>query len=105
MYRDVLQEQYVMCPIDKAANGIAFIYKKYYVQILLKKLGLFNPTSNTYQQVNDTLHNLQQQNNTLDSVLGLKNNEKEFNCFPFIYWLPEMHKIPSGTRFIIAGKK
>ena len=25
---DILQEQYVMCPIDKAANNIAFICKK-----------------------------------------------------------------------------
>ena len=55
-----------MCPTDKAANNIAFICKKYYVQVLL------NTTSNTYQQVNETLHNiLQQQNNTLDSVFGL----------------------------------
>ena len=54
----------------------------------------------------DTLHNiLQQQNNTLDSVFGLKNNDKELNCLPCIYWLPKMHKIPSGARVIIAGKK
>ena len=102
-YLNILQEQHVMCPIDKAANSIAFICKKYYVQVLLNKLGA---TSNTYQQVNDTLHSiLQQQNNTLDSVFGLKNNDEEFNCLPCIYWLPKMHKIPSGARFIIAGKK
>ena len=29
-----------MCPIDEAANNIAFICKKYYVQVLLKELGL-----------------------------------------------------------------
>ena len=95
-----------MCPIDKAANNIAFICKKYYVQVLTKELGLLSATSNTYQQVNDTLHNImQQQNNTLDSVFGLKNNDEEFNCLPCIYWLTKMHKIPSGARFIIAGKK
>ena len=56
--------------------------------------------------MNDILHNiLQLQNNTLDSVFRLKNNDKEFNCLPCIYWLPKMHKIPSGARFIIAGKK
>ena len=83
-----------MCPIDKAANNIAFICKKYYVQVLLKELGLLNTTSNTYQQVNDTFDNfLQQQNDTLDSVFGLKNNDKEFNCLPCIYWLPKMYKI------------
>ena len=68
-YLNILQEKYVMCPIDKAANNIAFICEKYYVQVLLKELGLLNTTLNTCQQVNDTLHNvLQQQNNTLHSV-------------------------------------
>ena len=105
-YLNILQEQYVMCPIDKAANNIAYICKKYYVQVLIKELVLLSATSNTYQQVNDTLHNiLQQQNNTLDSVFRLKNNDEVFNCLPCIYWLPKMHKIPSGARFIIAGKK
>ena len=105
-YLNILQEQYVMFPIDKAANKIAFICKKYYAQVLLKQLGLLNTTSNTYQQVNDALHTiLQQQNNTFDSVFGLKNNDKEFDCLPWTFWLPIMHKIPSGTRFIIAAKK
>ena len=36
-YLNILQEQYVMCPIDKAANNIAFICKKYYVQVLIKE--------------------------------------------------------------------
>ena len=58
-----------MCSIDKAVNNIAFICKKY-VQELLKELELLNTTSSTYQQVNDNLHNvLQQQNNILDSLL------------------------------------
>ena len=57
-YLNILQEQYVMCPIDKAANNLAFICKKYYFQVLLKELGLLNTTSNTYQQVNDILHNI-----------------------------------------------
>ena len=47
-YLNILQEQYVMRPIDKAATNIAFICKKYYVQVLLKKLGLLNTTLNTY---------------------------------------------------------
>ena len=105
-YLNILQEQYVMCHIDKAAKNIAFICKKYYVQVLTKELGLLSATSNTYQQVNDTLHDiLQQQSNTLDSVFGLKINDEEFNCLPCIYWLPKMHKIPSGARLLIAGKE
>ena len=37
---NILQEQYVMCPIDKAANNIAFICKKYYVDVFIKDLSL-----------------------------------------------------------------
>ena len=92
-YLNILQEQSVMCPFDKTAKNIAFICKNNYVQILLIELGLFSTTSNTYQQVNDTLHNvLQQQNNTLDSVFRLKNNDEEFNCPLCIYWLPKCMK-------------
>ena len=76
---NILQEQYVIRPIDKAVNNIVFICKKYHVQVLLKILGLLNTTSSTYQQMNDTLHNvLQQQHNTLDSVFGIENNDEEF---------------------------
>ena len=93
-----------MCSIDKAAKYIAFIRKKYYVQILLKELGLLITTSGTYQQVNDTLLNvLQQQNNTLGSVFGLKNIDEEFNCLPCIY-CAKVQKIPSGSRYTIVGK-
>ena len=57
-YLNTLLEQYVMCLIDKAVNNIAFICKKYCVHVLLKELGLLIATSYTYQQVNDTIHNI-----------------------------------------------
>ena len=66
-YLKLLQKQYDMYSIDRAGNNIAFICNQYYVQVLLKELGLLNTTSNTYLEVNDTPHVLQQQN-TLDSV-------------------------------------
>ena len=54
-----------MYPIEKAANKIAFICKKYYVQVHLKESVLLNTTSSTFQQVNDTLHNVLQQKKIL----------------------------------------
>ena len=72
-YLNIVQEQYAICHYDKAANNIVYICKKNYVEVVVKESGLLNATSKTYQQVNDTLHKvLQQQNNTLDSVSGLK---------------------------------
>ena len=48
--------------MDKDANNISFISKNNtYVKVLLQELGLLNTTSNTYQQVNDTLCNVLQQ--------------------------------------------
>ena len=73
-----------MCPLDKAASNIEFICMKYCVQILVKEIDLSNITSNTYQQVNDTLHNVLQQEN-LSSVFGLKKDNEEFNSLPCIY--------------------
>ena len=67
-YLKLLQKQYDICSIDRAGNNIAFICNQYYVQVLLKELGLLNTTSNTYLEVNDTPHNVLQQQNTLDSV-------------------------------------
>ena len=67
-YLKLLQKQYDMYSIDRAGNNIAFICNQYYVQVLLKELGLLNTTSNTYLEVNDTPHNVLQQQNTLDSV-------------------------------------
>ena len=101
-----LQNKYVMCPIDKAANNTAFICKKYYVRVILKELGLAEIPSTTYETVNETIADiLHQQNRILKDVFNLKNEDEEYNCLPTIYWLPKMHKKPSGARFIIAGKK
>ena len=98
-YLNISQEQYVNCPIDKAANNIAFVCKKPYAQVLLKQLNLLDTTSKTYQQVNDILDNvIQEQNNALDPGSGLKNNDEEFNCLPSIYWFSKMHKIAFGAR-------
>ena len=35
-YSNKLHEKYVLVPIDKAANNIAIIWKKYYVTLILK---------------------------------------------------------------------
>ena len=37
---NILQEQYVISPIDKAANNIAFMCKKFYVHVFIKELSL-----------------------------------------------------------------
>ena len=105
-YLKELQSKYVMSPIDKAANNTAFICKKYYVDVILKELGIASIPSNTYKIINKPVSDiLDEQKNVLKNVFNIKNKDEEDNCLPTIYWLPKMHKNPSGARFIIAGKK
>ena len=104
-YLNELQNRYVMCPIDKAANNTAFICKKYYVDVILKELGLIDTVSNTYNLTDKPVSNIvSEQNRILLNDFKIKNEDQEFNCLPTIYWLPKMHKHPSSARFIIAGK-
>ena len=40
-----------MAPIDKAANNVAFICKRFYAQVLLDELGLVGSSSSTYSKI------------------------------------------------------
>ena len=102
-----LQDEYVMVPIDKAANNVAFICKRYYVEVLLQELGLINVHSQTYKVINDVTipEVINQQINELLTSFKIKVELEEMKVLPCIYWLPKMHKKPSAARFIIAGKR
>ena len=39
-YLNELHKTYVLVPIDKAANNIAVICKKYYITVILKEIGI-----------------------------------------------------------------
>ena len=49
----LLQSKYVMVPIDKAANNIGFICKRFYATVLMEELGLSNESSSTYARIHD----------------------------------------------------
>ena len=101
-----LQHNFVVAPIDKAANNVSFICKRFYATTLLKELGMIGLPSNTYRLVNSrdknniinsTVHDMTQQ-----FSLNIPENMK---TLPTPYWMPKMHKSPIGARFIIASKK
>ena len=101
-----LQSKYVMVPIDKASNNVAFICKRYYAQVLLEELGLLGNPSPTYTKINQQ---------TPDNIISQHTNElkdkfnitvdKDMSTLPDIYWIPKLHKTPVKFRFIIASKK
>ena len=100
-----LQHRYVMVPIDKAANNVAFICKRFYVNVIMKELGLLGEQSPTYTIIDLSPDYIMDQHN---SVLKDKFNitvDQDNLALPDIYWTPKLHKNPVKFRFIIASKQ
>ena len=104
-YLKMLHNKYVLVPIDKAANNIAIICKKYYVEVLLKEIGILAPEhgNETYVKSQRSSAEIIDENAEYSKRLGLSINEKD-KTLPIMYWTPKMHKTPIGSRFIVASK-
>ena len=95
-----LHENYVLVPADKAANNVIVVCKKYYLDVIVNEL----KSTSTYREVNDECENVVSRHlhymmkNSIDV-------DSEHECLPSFYWLPKLHKIPYGTRFIAASNK
>ena len=101
-----LQNKYVMVPIDKAANNVAFVCKRFYAHILLKELGLnTNEPSSTYTPINNLSRDqiISQHKSEIKNTFNLTIPD-DMLTLPDIYWLPKLHKNPLKFRFIIASK-
>ena len=61
-YLNELHEKYVLVPIDKAANNIAIICKKYYVTVILKEIGILDAGNETYEKINKNQEEIIQDN-------------------------------------------
>ncbi len=108
-----LQNDFIIVPIDKAANNLAFICKQHYAAVILKELDYssrpvtrsqIHNNVGTYKCINDL-----GANNIVDKhARDMQNNYginlmEEMKCLPSMYWIPKMHKDPIGARFIIAS--
>ena len=106
-----LQSKFVLVPIDKAANNVAFICKQFYASVIVNELGYNNITdnqnnlNNTYQLINNTTKTeIIDAHKSFLSKYKVEINKK-MERLPSMYWLPKMHKQPVGFRFIIASPK
>ena len=86
-----LQQQFVLVPIDKAANNIAFVCKSFYIRRILDEVGITNLSSNTYKICNKNIDNVINNNLQICDKFGLKVEER-CKTLPIIYWMPKMHK-------------
>ena len=97
-----LHNKFVIVPIDKAANNVAIICKRFYIQKLLNEVGIPGDSSPTYKLSDRNPSTVIETNALLCEKFGLSLEER-LNTLPFMYWLPKMHYNPSRARFIIAS--
>ena len=102
-YLNELHEKYVLVPIDKAANNIAIFFKKYYVTVILKEIGILDAGNETYEKINKNQEKIIQDNLEYNTHLKLFNGSKD-KSLPIMYWIPQLHKNSVSSWFIVASK-
>ena len=104
LYLQDLQSKYVIVPIDKAANNISIICKRFYVLRLLKEVGALSNPDPTYEISDINPSNLINDDVALCERFGLTLDEEQ-KTLPIMYWTPKMHYTPSRARFIVSSAK
>ena len=85
----------VLVPADKEANNVTVVFKKYYIETLVKELGI-NVTINTnstYIPCADSFDEILKTHANFISSLGLEMFEEDKNLL-CLYWTPKLHKTP-----------
>ena len=101
-----LHANYVITPIDKAANNVAFICKRFYVQTLVKELGISSSnTDQTYEAIKLTEDQIIKKHTKDIKKLFKIDVTETMSVLPEMHWTPKMHKTPSKARFIVAASK
>ena len=103
-----LHNKYVFVPVDKAPNNIIIICKRYYIETLIKELGLDNcstPTGNsTYISCKMSSEDIVNTHDTFIKSLGIEPSDDD-KRLPYLYWTPKLHKSPVKHRFIAGSSK
>ena len=103
-YLAELHNNFVIVPIDKAANNISIICKRFYVTRLLKEVGALGDPDPTYEIQNINLSEIVNEDIILCERYGMKLEESQ-KTLPIMYWTPKMHYTPSRARFIVSSAK
>ena len=100
-----LHANYVLVPAGKAANNV-IVCKKYYIDILVKELGINNVNINnpTYIPIDDSVETIVKSHNQFITSVGLETSEEDQNL-PYLYWTSKLHKSPYKPRFIAGSSK
>ena len=101
-YINKLHDRFVIVPVDKASNNFAIICKKFYLEVLMKELGIANGVitgNDVYKVVNitETRFFTEQKEANRNHYNTL---ETENENIPLLYWTSKQHKTPFKFRFI-----
>ena len=103
-YLKNLHSKFVLVPIDKAANNVSIICKRFYVEVILKEIGILDGGNNTYLTSDLSKEHILHVNVEYAKHLKMDGTDKELDL-PAMYWTPKKYKQPTGKRFIIASKQ
>ena len=102
-----LHDDLVLVPADKAANNVIVVCKKYYIETLIKELGInttnISPNS-TYIPSTDSFDEILKSHCKFIESVKLEMSEEDKNL-PYLYWTPKLHKVPFKHRFIAGSSK
>ena len=79
-----LQTNYVLVPADKAANNVIIVCKKYYIDTLVKELGInnVNISNPTYILIDDSFETIVKSHNQFITSVGLEMSEEDqLECY------------------------
>ena len=92
---------------DKASKNVIAVCKKYYIENLIKELGIntanvspnsrYIPSSDSFDEI------LNSHCKFIESV-GIAMSEEDKDL-PYLYWTPKLHKVPFKHRFIAGSSK
>ena len=103
-----LHSKYVFVPADKVPNNVIIICKRYYIETLIKELGLENcstPTGNsTYISCQMSFEDIVNTHDTFVKSFGIELSDDD-KKLSYLYWTPKLHKSPVKHRFIAGFSK
>ena len=100
-----LHENSVIVPADKVSNNYTFVFKSYYVRILIEELGLNSlPGNPAYNLIDFSATEVLDNHQSVLTSFGIDPNDDELGL-TYIYWIPKMHKNPYKHRFIAGSAK
>ena len=102
-----MHDDFALVPADKAANNVIVVCKMYYIEALIKELGIntinISPNS-TYIPSTDSFDEILKSHCKFIESVRLEMSEEDKNL-PYLYWTPKLHKVPFKHHFIAGSSK